>query len=115
MMKLSLLKPSLQALVPERLHETGLGKTLVNTASEFTEIQGFGVEFFLGFVLVLTVFGVCDPNKPEAKPLAGLAIGLAVSLGHIGGLFVTGAGMNPARSFGAALIANDWTNHWVSI
>ena len=26
----------------------------------------------------------------------------------------TGSGMNPARVFGPALIANVWTSHWVS-
>lgn len=96
------------------MHDRGFGKTFVN-AEYFTELQGFGVEFFLGFILVLAVFGVCDGNKPDGRATAGLTIGLAVSLGHIVGLFATGAGMNPARTFGASVIAGDWSNHWVII
>ncbi|XP_063930691.1 aquaporin isoform X2 [Zophobas morio] len=101
----------LKALTPEPLHSTGLGNTQLQ--DDFTPVQGFGVEFFLGFVLVLVVCGVCDPNRPEAKPAAALAIGMAVGVGHLATVDFTGSSMNPARSFGSALIANDWDDHWV--
>lgn len=64
--------------------------------------------------MVLTVFGVCDVNRPEAKPAAGLAIGLAVAVGHLATVGLTGSSMNPARSFGAALINGHWASQWVS-
>lgn len=48
--------------------------------------SGMGIEFFLAFILVLVVCGACDPGKPEAKPLAPLIIGLAVTVGHIVGV-----------------------------
>ncbi|KAI4459365.1 aquaporin transporter [Holotrichia oblita] len=88
-----------------------VGVTLVH--GKLNEAHGFGIEYFLGFVLVLTVFGVCDVNRPEAKPAAALAIGMAVAMGHVAAIGLTGASMNPARSFGAALINGDWSNHWV--
>lgn len=69
----------------------------------------------LGFVLVLTVFGVCDPNRHEAKPAGALAIGIAVAVGHLATVDYTGSSMNPARSFGAAVVANIWEDHWVSL
>lgn len=72
------------------------------------------MEFFLGFVLVLTVFGVCDPNRPESKSTGPLAIGLAVAVGHLAAVDYTGSSMNPARSFGSALIAGNWSSHWVN-
>ncbi|XP_044259379.1 aquaporin AQPAn.G [Tribolium madens] len=100
----------LKALTPEALHEN-LGNTQLGKG--FTPIQGFGVEFFLGFVLILVICGVCDPNKPQAKPAATLAIGMAVAVGHLATVDYTGASMNPARSFGSALIVNNWTDHWV--
>lgn len=55
---------SLKAVLPDIYH-SGLGHTTL--APEFTPLQGFGMEFFLGFVLIFTVFGVCDGNKPGSK------------------------------------------------
>ncbi|KAJ8734006.1 hypothetical protein PYW07_014557 [Mythimna separata] len=100
----------LKALTPERaagkLGVTGLG-------TDVTQLQGFGIEFFLGFVLIFVVCGVCDPNKPDSKATAPLAIGLTVTLGHLLAVDYTGSAMNPARSFGSALVANEWTDHWI--
>ncbi|KAJ8920558.1 hypothetical protein NQ315_005427 [Exocentrus adspersus] len=102
----------LKALTPPSLHDGGLGKTGFND-DVLSPVQAFGIEFFLGFILVLTVCGVCDQNRPEAKAAGPLAIGLAVTLGHLAAIDYTGSSMNPARSFGSAVIANFWENHWV--
>jgi aquaporin related protein len=70
----------LQALTP--LHaQKQLGITLLSEG--VTPVQGFGIEFFLGFVLVLVVFGVCDVNRSEVKGLAPVAIGLTIAMGHL--------------------------------
>lgn len=50
-----------QTLIDE-VYYNGLGHT--SLAPNITELQGVGIEFFLGLVLVLTVFGACDANKP---------------------------------------------------
>jgi len=42
-----------------------------------------------------------------------LASGPAVLIDHFVGVPLTGASMNPARSFGPALVANAWDDHWV--
>ncbi|XP_050303824.1 aquaporin AQPAe.a isoform X2 [Anthonomus grandis grandis] len=104
---------TLKALLPETLHTGGLGTTKLNTALEINPLQGFGFEFFLGFILVLVVSGVCDPNRPEAKAAGPLAIGLAVALGHMGAINFTGSSMNPARSFGSAVISGIWDDHYI--
>jgi aquaporin related protein len=58
-----------------------MGTTELGTG--VTQLQGFGIEFFLGFVLVLVVFAVCDVNRPEVKGLAPIAIGLTIAMGHL--------------------------------
>ncbi len=67
------------------------------------------VEAVLTFFLLLAVYGtVVDPRHP---PIGGWAIGFTVFVGVLVGGPITGASMNPARSFGPALISNFWQNH----
>nr|AHI85751.1 aquaporin 4B [Lygus hesperus] len=88
-----------------------LGATLLNPS--ITPGQGVAIEFMLGFVLVFVIFGVIDPNKPDAKIVAPLAIGLTVAVGHLSCIDSTGSSMNPARSLGSVAMINKWDNHWV--
>lgn len=57
---------ALRALLPADL--ANIGHTKI--ASTITSAQGLGIEFFLGFILVFCVFGVCDENKPGKLTLA---------------------------------------------
>lgn len=72
-------------MTPSEIHNT-LGLTQVSPA--LTPVQGFGFEFFLGFILIFVVFGICDLHRPESKPTAALIIGLTVSLGHLFGVSI---------------------------
>lgn len=60
------------------------------------------VEIILTFIFVLTVIGVTD--KKEHTHMAGIVIGLTLTLVHIIGISFTGTSVNPARSFGPALL-----------
>ncbi len=46
---------------------------------------------------------------------AAIAIGGVIGLDALFGGRVTGASMNPARSFGPALIAGEWHDFWVYV
>jgi len=72
---------------------------------------GLLLEMALTFALVFVVFATAmDPKGPGH--LAPAAIGLVIMLDHFVGIPMTGASMNPARSFGPAVVANVWTDHW---
>ena len=75
-------------------------------------IEGVLMEILLTVLLVLVIFGAAM-DKRGAGAIAPLAIGFAVAVDHLLGVGITGASMNPARSFGPALIAGAWDNHWV--
>ncbi len=60
------------------------------------------VEIILTFVFVLTVLGVTD--KKENGHATGIVIGLTLTLVHLFGIPFTGTSVNPARSFGPALL-----------
>lgn len=67
-------------------------------------VAGLLVECFLTFVFVLTILGVTS-KKAGHGSFGGLVIGLTLTLVHILGIGLTGTSVNPARSFGPALVA----------
>ncbi|NP_001312464.1 aquaporin PIP2-7-like [Nicotiana tabacum] len=81
---------------------------------------GLGAEIIGTFVLVYTVFSATDPKRSardsHVPVLAPLPIGFAVFMVHLATIPITGTGINPARSFGAAVIYNQdkaWDEHWI--
>ena len=73
---------------------------------------GLLLEAVLTFALVFVVFATAI-DKKGLKHLAPMAYGLIVLVDHLVALPLTGASMNPARSFGPAIVANIWTDHWI--
>src|SRR3954471_8897847 len=68
---------------------------------------GMIAEFIGTFILVITIIGVAvDPRIDRA--LAPLAIGAALGVGVLIMGSLTGAGFNPARSFGPAIVSGEW-------
>ncbi|KAF3795587.1 Aquaporin [Nymphaea thermarum] len=106
----------------------GFGKTLyegngggANTVNHgYTKGDGLGAEIVGTFVLVYTVFSATDAKRnardSHVPILAPLPIGFAVFLVHLATIPITGTGINPARSLGAAIIYNQphaWHDHWI--
>ncbi len=79
---------------------------------EFSVSATLVMEMILTFILVFVIFGVAV-DKRGPNYLAGLLIGLTVTLDILIGGPYTGASMNPARSFGPALIGMQWKAWWV--
>jgi len=105
-----------------------LGSTLATAALWFIRENGFGeyqapffaantlfgvmndiktgllVEMLLTFFFILTILMVTD-EKNDTGRFAPLIIGLSLTMVHIVGIPMTGTSVNPARSFGPALIS----------
>jgi len=88
------------------------GLNLPGEAIGRSETTALLVEMILTFFLVMAVMGtVIDKRAPPG--FAGIAIGLVIAMNHWIGIPLTGASMNPARTFGPALVSGNWTAHWV--
>jgi aquaporin Z len=77
--------------------------------------QAFLVEVLLTFVFVLAILGVTAKRKTAL--VAGLVIGLVLTLVHLVGLPLTGTSVNPARSLAPALFVGGQPLHqlWLFI
>lgn len=60
------------------------------------------VEFLLSFTFIIVWLGV--RSSKAANHLTGLVVGLTITFIYIVGLPLTGAGINPARSIGPAMV-----------
>jgi aquaporin NIP len=85
-----------------------LGITLPSGSS----VQTFGIEVLLTAVLMFVIISVATDTKAVGET-AALAIGFTVALDALWGGPISGASMNPARSFGPALISGVWTDQWI--
>lgn len=74
--------------------------------------SGFLVEAVLTFFLVAVIFMVAV-HKKAAPGIHGFSIGGIIFLIHLVGVPLTGASVNPARTFGPALISGFWEFHWI--
>jgi aquaporin PIP len=97
-----------------------LGGGANSVAHGYTKGDGLGAEIVGTFVLVYTVFSATDAKRSARDShvpiLAPLPIGFAVFLVHLATIPITGTGINPARSLGAAIIFNQahaWDDQWI--
>jgi aquaporin Z len=88
----------------------GLGATLPGTG--FSNTQAVVVEFLLTLGLVSTILGTASTAQ-NVGPLSALAVGGYIVLAGLWSSPVSGASMNPARSFGPALVTGDFGSYWV--
>jgi MIP family channel proteins len=87
-----------------------LGATTPTVASGSALVYEIVLTAFLMFVIMAVA---TDTRAVGAA--AAIAIGATVGLDALFGGPVTGASMNPARSFGPALAAGEWPAFWVYV
>ncbi|KAK9102371.1 hypothetical protein Sjap_019625 [Stephania japonica] len=92
----------------------GLETPAHTLASGVGPLQGVIWEILLTFSLLYTVYAtLVDPKKGALDGLGPTLTGFVVGANILAGGPFSGASMNPARSFGPALVSGNWTDHWV--
>ncbi|MDH2445130.1 aquaporin [Amnibacterium sp. CER49] len=88
----------------------GLGAT--RPGPGFSTMQALLMEVLLTAGLVNVVLGAAS-GAQNIGPLAALAAGSYITAAGLWGGPVSGASMNPARSFGPALVGGDLGDYWI--
>jgi glycerol uptake facilitator-like aquaporin len=76
--------------------------------------QSFGLETLLTFFLMIVIMAMATDTRAVGQA-AALAISATVGLEALFAGPICGASMNPARSFGPALVSWTWTAQWVYV
>lgn len=89
-----------------------LGATLPGPG--YHDWQALLMEIATTGVLVSVILGTASAAQ-NVGTLAALAVGGYIALAGLWSAPVSGTSMNPARSFGPALVSGDWTAYWVYV
>jgi len=92
-------------------HPSAIGCTVLS--AHVAESHGFGVEFFATFFFVFVVFACSEKTRREEVVTSPVIIGLTYGAMALFAIPYTGGSMNPARSFGPALVSGVWAHHWI--
>ncbi|MBI2757249.1 MAG: aquaporin [Chloroflexi bacterium] len=87
------------------------GGATVGSLTTSAPVMAMIVEAVLTFFLVNTVLHAAVAGK--AGPFAGWAIGTTLTFAILAGGPLTGASLNPARTFGPALFSNGLGSYWI--
>ena len=89
-----------------------LGATLPGAGYE--NWQAFLMEVVLTLGLVSVILGTASAAQ-NVGAIAAIGVGGYIALAGLWAAPVSGASMNPARSFGPALVSGDFTSYWVYV
>jgi aquaporin Z len=89
-----------------------LGATLPGPG--YADWQALLMEIALTAVLVSVILGTASAAQ-NVGTIGALGVGGYIALAGLWSAPVSGTSMNPARSFGPALVSGDWTAYWVYV
>ncbi|MBI4375326.1 MAG: MIP family channel protein [Elusimicrobia bacterium] len=74
--------------------------------------QSFMLETIMTFILMFVIMGVATDHRAQGM-MAGVAVGATIAMEALLGGPISGASMNPARSFAPALVSWRFEHLWV--
>jgi aquaporin Z len=83
-------------------------------AAGFSDGDAFLMEMVLTFGLVSVILGTAS-GAQNLGVIGALGVGAYIALAGLWGSPISGASMNPARTFGPDLVAADFTGYWVYV
>jgi aquaporin Z len=89
---------------------SGVGAT-IGSLTNSQPWEAVLLETILTFFLVSGILFISINNMITI--ISGFAIGLIIVFDTLAGDYLTGASMNPARSFGPALFSNNLSTYWI--
>lgn len=107
----------LKGLDPSGYKAAGGASNQLNGDANISVGTGMGYEIVMTFVLVFVVFAATDGQRAVSTVplpiLAPLAIGMFVFSAHLVMIPIDGCGINPARSFGPAMVSRTFHHYWI--
>ncbi|KAG7025818.1 Aquaporin TIP2-1, partial [Cucurbita argyrosperma subsp. argyrosperma] len=92
----------------------GLAVPVHSVAAGIGAAEGVVMEIVITFGLVYTVYATAaDPKKGSLGTIAPIAIGFIVGANILAAGPFSGGSMNPARSFGPAVVSGDFHDNWI--
>ena len=85
----------------------------VTLPSDGNVVRAFVLETVMTFTLVYVVLATTTSKNFKIAPLAGVAIGFTLGFNVMFGGSISGGSLNPARSFGPALVAGNFNYQWL--
>jgi MIP family channel proteins len=87
--------------------------TVITDAADFSTWEVLILEALFTFLLVWVVFATAVDEKGTFSAIAGFGIGLVLTVAVLTIGPISGASLNPARTFAVALVQNEWGDAWV--
>ena len=83
-------------------------------ASGYSDWRALAMEAILTFGLVSVILGTAS-GAQNLGVIGAIAVGAYIALAGLWGSPISGASMNPARTFGPDLVSGTWTGYWLYI
>lgn len=109
-----LLGATLAALFLQAVIEVSAAKGGTYPAEGYTAVAAMIMEVVLTFGLVTIILGTAS-GAQNVGVIGAVGVGAYIALAGLWGSPISGASMNPARTFGPALASLDFTSYWAFV